>query len=227
MRKRSVTSMEFMLDSANLAELKHGLEYYPVDGITTNPSILKAELPMNYYEHIKAIKELCGERTLHVQVGSLTCEDMLAEAEKIQAAVGKNVYLKVPVTEEGVKAIRHIKARGGNVTATSIYYPFQGIMAIHAGADYLAPYCNRMANNDIDFYGAISQLRELIDRDGYDAKILAASFKSVQQVTQAIEAGAHSITIQPVLLKTAMHSALVSDAVAAFGRDHERVLAGK
>ena len=219
--------MEFMLDSAHLDDLKRGLEYYPVDGVTTNPSILKDELPMEYISHLKAIRALCGERTLHVQVGSLTCEDMLNEAETIQAAVGPSVYLKVPVTEEGLKAIRCLKARGANVTATAIYYPFQGIMAIHAGADYLAPYCNRMANNDIDFYAAISQLRDLIDRDGYNAKILAASFKSVSQVTQAIAAGAHAVTVQPELLQTAMHSALVEDAVAAFGKDHARVLAGK
>ena len=63
----------------------------------------------------------------------------------------------------------------------------------------------------------------MIDRDGYASKILAASFKSVAQVTQAIEAGAHAVTIQPALLKTAMHSALVKDAVEAFGRDQAKV----
>ena len=212
--------MEFMLDSANLAELKHGVEYYPVDGITTNPSILKAEIPINYFEHLKAIKEIAGEGTFHVQLGKMTFEEMVEEAKTIWAELGKDVYLKIPVTEEGVKTIKWVKANGGRVTATSIYYTFQGIMA---GADYLAPYCNRMNNNDIDFYSAISQLRQLIDRDGYNSKILAASFKSVAQVTQAIEAGAHAVTIQPALLKTAMHSALVTDAVAAFGRDQAKV----
>ena len=113
------------------------------------------------------------------------------------------------------------------MTATAIYYTFQGIMAIHAGADYLAPYCNRMENNDIDFVQIIEELRYLIERDGYEAKILAASFKNVKQVTNAIAAGAHAVTVQPALLKTAMHSALVSDAVQTFSRDHERVMAGK
>ena len=216
--------MEFMLDSANLQELKHGVEYYPVDGITTNPSILKAEIPINFFEHLKAIREIAGNGTFHVQLASLTHEGMVEEAEKIWAEMGKDVYLKIPVTEEGVKTIKWVKANGGRVTATSIYYTFQGIMAIQAGADYLAPYCNRMNNNDIDFCSAISQLRQLIDRDGYDSKILAASFKSVAQVTQAIDAGAHAVTIQPALLKTAMNSALVSDAVAAFGRDQDKVL---
>lgn len=219
--------MEFMLDSANLTELEQGIKYYPVNGITTNPSILKADLPFDYFERLNAIKALCGKGTFHVQLASLECEGMLREAENIWQHCGKDVYLKIPVTEEGVRAIREVKARGGRVTATAIYYTFQGIMAIHAGADYLAPYCNRMENNDIDFVQIIEELRYLIERDGYEAKILAASFKNVKQVTNAIAAGAHAVTVQPALLKTAMHSALVSDAVQTFSRDHERVMAGK
>lgn len=219
--------MEFMLDTANLAEIERGLKYYPVDGLTTNPSILKANLPFQYSEHLLKIRDLVGERTLHVQLGSETCEEMLRETEQLQALLGKDVYLKVPVTEEGLRAIKEIKAAGGNVTATCIYYPMQGIMAIHAGADYLAPYCNRMQNNDIDFIHAIELLRNLIDGDGYDAKILAASFKNVLQVTQAIEAGAHAVTVQPALMQTAMHSALVEDAAKTFSADYLRVMSGK
>ena len=219
--------MEFLLDSANLKDLEHGIKYYPVDGVTTNPSILKADLPFDYYEHLKAIQALCGERTMHVQLASEDFDGMMAEAEEIWENLGKNVFLKIPVTEEGVRAIKEVKSRGGFVTATSIYYPFQGMMAIHAGADYLAPYCNRMENNDIDFVTAIEQLRDLIDRDGYDAKILAASFKNVRQVTAAITAGAHCVTIQPALLKTAMHSMLVSDAVHTFSKDYQTIRQGK
>ena len=218
--------MELMLDTANLEELKAGMEYYPVDGVTTNPSILKNDLPFDYYEHLKAIKALCGGRTFHVQLGSETCEKMLEEAAEIWETLGKDVYLKVPVTQEGVKAIKMIKALGGRVTATCIYHTIQGIMAIHAGADYLAPYCNRMNDKDIDFVDVISQLRELIDRDHYQAKILAASFKNMTQVTQAICAGAHTVTVQPALLKNALHSPLVTAAAEVFKKDYEQVRKG-
>lgn len=219
--------MEFMLDTANLKDLEQGMSYYPVDGVTTNPSILKADLPFDYFTHLKRIQALCGKRTFHVQLASLTCEEMLKEAEAIWTELGKDVYLKIPMTEEGVKATQAVKALGGKVTATAIYSTFQGIMAIHAGADYLAPYCNRMENNDTDFVQVIEELRYLIDRDGYSAKILAASFKNVKQVTNAIAAGAHCVTVQPALLKTAMTSALVGDAVAAFTKDYELVTKGK
>ena len=219
--------MKLIIDDANLANIQRLYEYYPVDGVTTNPSILKKELPFAYYEHLKAIQALCGHRTFHVQLGSPDCDGMLHEAEELWRELGKDVYLKIPVTEEGLKAIKAVKALGGKVTATCIYYPMQGILAIHAGADYLAPYCNRMANNEIDFYAAISQLRSLIDRDGYEAKILAASFKNVSQVTQAIEAGAHCVTVPPELMKPALCSALVTDAAAAFAKDYARVREGK
>lgn len=212
--------MEFMLDTADLLQISRGLETYPVDGVTTNPSILKSSLPFDYYTHLRAIKNLCDGRTFHVQLGSPDCSGMIREAHEIWEELGKDVYLKIPVTMEGIKAIKAVKALGGRVTATCIYYPMQGILAIHAGADYLAPYCNRMAANEIDFYNAISQLRNLIDRDGYSAKILAASFKNAAQITQAIEAGAHCVTVPPALLDQAMSSPLVMDAAAAFERDY-------
>ena len=226
-KQRSVTDMELMLDTANLEELKAGLDFYPVDGVTTNPSILKADLPFEYYKHLKAIKKLCGKRTFHVQLGSETCEDMIIEAKEVWSKLGQDVYLKIPVTREGIKAIKVIKHLGGFVTATCIYHTVQGIMAIHAGADYLAPYCNRMSDKDIDFVEVISQLRELIDRDGYNAKILAASFKNMSQVTQAIYAGAHTVTVQPALLNSALQSPLVTAAADVFTKDYNRVREGK
>ena len=133
--------------------------------------------------------------------------------------VDKDIYVKVPVTEEGLKAIRQLKTRGVNVTATAIYYPLQGMLAAAAGADYLAPYCNRMEQNEIDFGRAIGEIRRLIDRDGYQAKILAASFKNAGQVVKAIDSGAHAVTAQPATLRSVLKSALVADAVAVFNAD--------
>ena len=219
--------MEWILDTADLDAIRAGLDYYPIEGVTTNPSILKAALPMDFIPHLKTIKELCGDRTFHVQLGSLTADEMVSEAENLQNILGKELFLKVPVTREGIKAISRIKAGGGHVTATAIYYPIQGMLAMAAGADYLAPYCNRMQNNDIDFRAAIAELRHLIDRDHYQSKILAASFKNVSQITAAIDAGAHAVTVQPSILDSALSSALVGDAVAAFARDQARVLEGK
>lgn len=216
--------MEWMIDTGDLKQIREALDVFPVVGVTTNPSILKAEGKIDYIAHLRAIRALCGARTLHVQLGADTCEGMIREAEAIRAAVDEQVYLKIPVTEEGLKAIGRLAARGVHVTATAIYYPMQGMLAASAGAEYLAPYCNRMAQNEIDFARAIGMIRRMIDRDGLKAKILAASFKNAGQVTQAIDSGAHAVTVQPALLRSALRSALVVDAVRAFGEDYRQVV---
>lgn len=215
--------MEWMIDTANLQAIKEAVDMLPVVGVTTNPSILKAELPFDYETQLKAIRQATPGMSMHVQLGSETCEGMLEEAAYLQNLLGADIYVKVPVTEVGVKAIRLLKKRGVNVTATAIYNPVQAMLSVSAGADYLAPYCNRMEQNEIDFGKAIEQIRDMIDLGGYDAKILGASFKNAGQVARAIDCGAHAVTVQPEMLRSVLRSALVVDAVAAFTRDYKTV----
>ena len=211
--------MEWMLDTANLEEIRAGVSAYPLSGVTTNPTILRAEGKIDYIAHLKAIRALCPGHSFHVQLGADTCAAMLEEAEMLRGELGEEVYLKIPVTREGLAAIGVLAARGVHVTATAIYYPLQGMLAASAGAEYLAPYCNRMEQNEIDFGRAIAQMRAMIDRDGCCASILAASFKNAGQVTRAIESGAHAVTVQPALLRSVLGAPLVMDAVQAFGAD--------
>ena len=218
--------MEWMLDTANIEEIRKGLSAYPLSGVTTNPTILKREMPISYYDHLAELRSLCAGLTLHIQLGSETCDGMLAEAEKLWAHLGREVYLKVPVTQEGLKAMLRLKKSGARITATAVYYPIQGMLAISAGADYLAPYCNRMEQNAIDFGETIAQLRRMTDRENSGTKILAASFKNAGQIVRAIDAGAHAVTVPPSLLETALSSVLVMDTVHTFSADHQAVLQG-
>ena len=215
--------MEWMIDTANLPEIAEAVEMMPITGVTTNPTILKAELPFEYEKHLKAIRTATPGLSMHVQLGSLSCEGMLEEAARLQELLGMDIYVKVPVTEQGIRAIKKLKARNVNVTATAIYYPLQGMMAVSAGADYLAPYCNRMEQNEIDFGAAIAQIRDMIDLGDYPSRILGASFKNAGQVVRAISSGAHAVTVQPAMLRSVLKSALVTDAVDAFTRDYRLV----
>ena len=215
--------MEWMIDTGNLNAIKEAMDMLPLTGVTTNPSILKAELPFDYEEQLKKIWLLTPGCSMHVQLGSENSEGKLDEAACLQELLGKDIYVKIPVTENGIKAIRLLKKRGMNVTATAIYYPMQGMLAVSAGADYLAPYCNRMEQNEIDFGKAIEQMRDMIDLGDYPSKILGASFKNAGQVTRAIDCGAHAVTVAPDLLRSALKSALVTDAVAAFTRDYKKI----
>lgn len=212
--------MEFLFDSANLEAIRTYSQCFPITGVTSNPSIIKAEGKIDFYKHFKAIREVIGfDKTLHIQVLAETCEEILKEAELILQNVDDKVFIKIPTTEEGLKAMRALKDKGVGVTATAIYSKIQGFMAIAAGADYIAPYFNRMENLDIDPRDVIAAFAEMIARTGSHTKILAASFKNVAQVNDAFLAGAHTATVQPSLLHDAFSMAAIKKAVDDFSRD--------
>ncbi|NLI21205.1 MAG: fructose-6-phosphate aldolase [Clostridiales bacterium] len=212
--------MQYLLDTANLDQIRECFDLYPIEGVTTNPSILKAEGDVPLGAHLRAIRALCGPtRSLHVQLLARDSDGLLGEAARVAALLGPETYVKIPVTEQGLKAIRLLKARGVRVTATSVYSLAQGLLAVAAGADYLAPYCNRMEALEIDFRNVIEDLRALIDRDGYATRIVAASFKNMGQVNDALACGAHAVTLAPDLLRAPCASPLVRDTVSAFEKD--------
>ncbi len=212
--------MELLFDTVNLADIEKYSQIYPIKGVTSNPSIIKQEGKIDFFNHFRQIRKIIGaEQTLHVQVTAEDKDTIIAESERILAEIDKDVYIKIPVTEEGLKAIRFLKSKGVNITATAIYTKLQGLMALECGADYIAPYFNRMENLDIDSFDTISYFREAIDENGYKGKILAASFKNVAQVHKAFSAGAQAVTVQPEILHGAMGMSEIKKAVDAFNAD--------
>lgn len=216
--------MELLFDTANIGEIKNFSQYYPITGVTSNPSIIKAEGKIEFFRHLREIRSIIGaERTLHVQVLEPTAEGMLAEADCILKNVDDRVYIKIPTTEEGLKAMMILKSRGISVTATAIYTKIQGFAAIMAGVDFIAPYCNRMDNLDVDFEDCIMAYRQMIDENHSKCKILAASFKNIAQVNKAFLAGAQAATVQPSMLHSCFETAAVDKAVTDFQTDWESV----
>lgn len=215
--------MEFLFDTANLEDIRKYIEIYPVTGITSNPSILKAEGEIDFFTHMRAIRRLIGERMLHIQVTAQDCEGMIKDAQAILKNVDDRIFIKIPTTEEGLKAMRILKAEGVGVTATAIYTKIQGFMAIACGVDFIAPYYNRMENLDIDSCETIASFRQMIDEDGAETKILAASFKNIAQVNQAFLAGAHTATLAPGLLHEAFGGAAIQKAVEDFHNDWVKI----
>ena len=180
--------MEFMLDTLNLDEIKKWARVLPLAGVTSNPTIAKKEGNIDFFDRIHKVREIIGgSPSIHVQVVAKDYEGILKDAAEIREQCDENTYIKVPVTPEGLAAIKVLKAEGYKITATAIYTVFQGLLAIEAGADYLAPYYNRMENLNIDSAQVISQLASAIERNHSSSKILAASFKNVAQVNRALD----------------------------------------
>lgn len=212
--------MEFIIDTVNLEEIKDAIEHLPIVGVTSNPSIVKATSPKNFFEHMKEVRKIIGnERSLHVQVISKNCDEIVREVHRILEEIDEDVYIKVPVSYEGVKAIKILKSEGRNVTATAVYDLMQAYMALAAGADYIAPYVNRIGNLGSDPFELISELSSRIVMDGYDCKILAASFKGVQQVKDSFNSGAQAITAPVDVLKTIFKNPNIEKAVDDFNSD--------
>lgn len=216
--------MEFMLDTANLEEIKKYADILPLAGVTSNPSIIKKEGKIDFFNHMKAIREIIGrENSLHVQVVAKDYDGMLKDAETILDSIDQDVYIKVPVSEVGLKVIKELKKRGIHVTATAIYTKFQGYLAIAAGADYIAPYFNRMENLNINPREVVKELANEIERTGSKTKILAASFKNVGQVNAALENGAQSATMGADIFQQALAMPYIAQAVNDFTTDWEAV----
>lgn len=220
--------MELMLDTANLEEIKRGIDLYPISGVTTNPSIIKEEGAADFFGHMRSIRTLIGhERSLHVQVVADTCTAMIAEAEKILSVLGKETFIKVPVTEEGLQAIRILSDRGVSVTATAVYTTIQGILAMLSGARYIAVYYNRMLNIDIDAPKVIKELSGLLWANAGNCQVLAASFKNVSEITTAYANGASCCTVAPILLSTGLHMPSITKAVVDFHTSWKQVYGDK
>ncbi len=220
--------MELLLDTANLKSIRDAVSTYPISGLTTNPSIVSKEGRSDFFGLIREIREILGkERTLHVQVTRTDCEGILKEAEAIRKNVDEDVYIKTPVSKEGLKAIGIMARDGFNVTATAIYTTIQGELAAMAGAKYLALYYNRMLNLDIDADAVFRSTANAIAASGLDCKIVGASFKNIMQVTNVFADGAEAVTVPPELLDTALANPSIDLAVRNFNKDWEKVYGSK
>ncbi|WP_167605089.1 transaldolase family protein [Maribellus sediminis] len=214
--------MIYMADTADLSALKELYDFFPLEGITTNPTILKQSgLPLS--KSIDAIKKIVGDGMIHVQVMSSQAEDIVREAKKYKTYfdLGDNYYTKIPVTPQGYKAMAILKDAGINVTATAIFTQQQALVAAKAGADFVAPYVSRLDNissHGIDVVGDIAQ--NIIEYK-LNTKVLAASFKTVDQIYRVSMRRAHSATISPELLMQLIKHPMTDISVATFEQDGE------
>ena len=217
--------MEIYVDTANLNEIELINEYYPMYGVTCNPSIVKKSAnPKDFYEHLNRVVKIIGpDRALMAQVVALDSATQVEEAYALREHVKtNNLFVKVPVTQEGLKTIRHLKDVGGfNVTATAIYDTMQAYYALAAGADYVAFYVNRMETNGIDSSVAFRNIQNKIEQEHLHSKIVAAGFHSVGQIRDAFNWGCESITASPDLLRATFDNQNVNVSMLGFVKDWE------
>ncbi|WKV10377.1 fructose-6-phosphate aldolase [Thermoanaerobacterium sp. CMT5567-10] len=208
-----------LLDTANLDEICNAIDLYPIDGVTTNPTILVKE-KKHFLNHIKEIKSLIGnERMIHVQIVGTKYQDIIDEAYYISENIGGNVYIKIPVMPEGIKAMKYLSEKNIKVTATAVFTSQQAIIAAKAGAKFVAPYINRIDNISSSGIDVVSEIAKMYKMFGLDTKILAASFKNVDQVKKAFLAGSDSVTISYDILEHMVYHPSTVESVNQFIKD--------
>ncbi len=192
--------MELFLDTADAQAVKELSETLTIAGVTTNPTIITRSGKTLERIIDEMCKTLAPSQKSFFQVIATDFDGILEETRRI-CALRENAYAKIPVTPAGLKAIKAAKAEGLNVLATAIYSADQAFLAAMNGADYLAPYVNRMCNYG-DGVGQVADLVNMLAINGLPSKICAASFKNTEQVHEVICAGAQSVTVAPDIVWT-------------------------
>ena len=219
--------MLYILDSANVEEIRRCMEYFPIDGVTTNPTIISRE-KRNFLDLIKELRETIGpERMLHIQATAYTVEGMVEEALCLKEIVGGEFYIKIPVSDEGIKATMMLKKLDVKVTETAIFTQPQALLAAKAGADFVAPYVNRLDNIVSDGVSVVSDIVSMFSTHNIESKVLAASFKNVEQVHSVILKGGHAVTITPELCERMLYHPLTVSAISDFDQDWRKVYGDK
>ena len=210
--------MLYMLDSANVEEIRKVCDVFPIAGVTTNPTIITKE-KKEFFPLLKEIRSVIGDKMLHVQVLGTKTDEMLKDAEAIRANVDGPLFVKIPVSDAGYKAMQILKKEGYGVTATALYTPQQALIAANCGADFTAPYVNRIDNISGMGVNVVSMITDLFNLHELSTRVLAASFKNVQQVHEVALAGTHSVTVgSDIMWKLARHP-LTDMSVEQFTKD--------
>ncbi len=217
--------MIYMIDTADIEDIKKAFDLYPVQGVTTNPSILAKEgLHIHMVkEHLEEIIDIIkpSNGSLHVQPVGETAEVIIAEAKHLKSELCyDNLYIKIPAHQQGVKAMKALSKEGFKITATAIITPQQAVVAAQAGAEFLAPYINRIDDIGGCAETMVAETVRCLEIGGLDdAKILGASFKNVQQVHTTILAGAKSVTINADTLDRLLYHPLSEWSIDKFQED--------
>ena len=212
--------MKFFIDTANIEEIKKAKDYGLVDGVTTNPTLVSRE----NREFKSLIKEICNivEGPVSAEVISLEYDGMLAEAREL-AKLADNVVVKIPMTEEGVKAVKTLSAENIKTNVTLVFSPLQALLAAKAGATFVSPFVGRL--DDISHRGMelVEQIMNIYFNYAFDTEVIVASVRNPLHVLEAAKIGADISTIPFKVLMQFVKHPLTDIGIERFLKDWEKL----
>ena len=216
--------MKFFLDTANLDEIKKGLEMGLVDGVTTNPTLISKE-KMGFWE---LVKEICRivEGPVSLEATSLDADGMVREAREL-AKIGDNVVVKIPMTTEGLKAVKRLSAEGIKTNVTLVFSPTQALLAAKVGANYVSPFVGRLDDISTPGMDLVEQIMTIYANYDIFTEVIVASVRHPIHVLEAALVGADIATIPFRVLEQLPKHPLTDIGIERFLKDWEKVPKGK
>jgi len=214
--------MEFFLDTANLAQIKEAHDLGVLDGVTTNPSLMAKEGISGKENIMKHYHDICQivDGPVNAEVISVDYDGMVKEANEF-IKIHKNIIVKVPMTKEGIKVIKHLSGRGIKTNCTLIFGAGQALVAAKAGATYVSPFIGRLDDIAYDGLDLIAQIRHIYDNYGIQTKILAASIRHPVHIIKCAEIGADVATCPLSSITALLKHPLTDSGLEKFLADHK------
>ncbi len=215
--------MKFFIDTANLADIREAQDMGVLDGVTTNPSLMAKEGITgkdNIMRHYKQICEIV-EGDVSAEVISIKYDEMIKEGEEL-ADLDENIVVKVPMTGDGVKAIKYFTEKGIRTNCTLVFSAGQALLAAKAGATYVSPFVGRLDDISTDGMDLIEQIVTIYTNYGYTTEVLAASVRHPMHVIQCAQIGADVMTAPLSVIKSLLKHPLTDSGLEKFLADHEK-----
>lgn len=215
--------MKFFIDTANIDEIKEVHSWGVIDGVTTNPTLVAKE----GRDFKQVVQEICSivDGPVSAEVVSLKADEMVEEARDI-ASWAPNVVIKVPMTDEGLKATYRLKQESIKVNMTLIFSPSQALMAAKAGAAFVSPFIGRLDDISHEGMDLVADIAQIFDIYGIETEIIAASVRGPRHVVEAAKAGAHIATIPYKAFQQMLKHPLTDIGIERFLSDWEQAKKG-
>lgn len=215
--------MKFFIDTANLSEIKEANNLGILDGVTTNPSLMAKEKITGQAAIDKHYVDICKivNGPVSAEVISTSYEGMIKEGMKL-ADMHENIVVKVPITAEGIKAIKYLSSKKIKTNCTLIFSAGQALLAAKAGATYVSPFVGRLDDISSDGMNLIAQIRGIFDNYGFETQILAASIRSPMHIIECAELGADVVTSPLKAILQLLNHPLTDSGLAQFLADYEK-----
>ena len=211
--------MKFFVDTADIDAIRELNDLGMVDGVTTNPSLIKK----SGRDILEVTKEICDlvSGPVSAEVVATEADAMIAEGRRL-AEIAENIAVKVPLTWDGLKACKTLSDEGRMVNVTLCFSANQALLAAKAGATFISPFIGRLDDLNLDGMELIADIREIYDNYGFETQILAASIRSANHMSEAAKIGADVATAPPAVIKAMANHVLTDKGLDAFLKDWEK-----